>query len=38
LAGADRPEDVPSAEKVGALMGALDLPSVTQRLQKLLSA
>ncbi len=34
-ARADRPEDVAAAEKVGALIGALDLPSVTERLQKL---
>jgi len=32
---ADRPEDVPSAEKVGAMMSALDLPSVTERLKNL---
>jgi hypothetical protein len=34
-ARADRPEDVASAEKVGALMGALDLPSMTDRLKNL---
>ncbi|HZN33463.1 MAG TPA: DUF4175 family protein [Pirellulaceae bacterium] len=32
---ADRPEDEPSAEKVAALAGALDLPSVTERLKNL---
>jgi len=31
----DRPEDVPAAEKVGAMMSALDLPSVTERLKNL---
>ena len=31
----DRPEDAPAAEKVGAMMSALDLPSVTERLKNL---